>query len=173
MAVANHDAIMLDMLNTPTVLADASTIILGRLANIHVGLNAHLRMLKATDENFSIGVFPSTWQPDEDSHEMGHYPSSEPTLLKYQIGIHVLTKDSDRIRGLAIHTALTKRVRSVLYRDATLRVGLESLSVTDSFGTESYRKGRPQSIRYLSSEIGNNQLAYLSVLDYNLDTEMR
>lgn len=159
---------------TETVLSKFIDLALMRISAKDQDLKIFNRMLATNDPNLSVGVFPSTWMPNTDSYEMGSTSSpSEPTLQQYQIGIHVLTKDSDRLRGLSVHTAYARLVRMVLYRDNLLRVGLGSLTVTDSLGTESFRRGWANSHRYLSKELGNNTLAYLSVLDYTLETEMR
>jgi len=158
-----------------TVLSKFCDLLLSRIAAADVDLKIFDRMLSTSDPNLSVGVFPSVWMPNTESYEMvgsGASPS-EPTLQQYQVGVHMLTKDSDRTRGLAIHTAYARLVRMVLYRDPTLRVLLGSLTVTDSFGTESYKRGWANSHRYLSKELGQNNLAYLSVLDYTLETEMR
>lgn len=159
---------------TNTVLSDACTLMLGRILFYDEDISPFQRMLTTKDPNISVGVFPSTHMPDNDSHEMnGLGGMSEPPLQRYQIGLHVLTKDSERSRGLATHTAYARLVRMVLYRDQILRVGFGQLTVTDSWGTESFRRGWINSHRYLSTEIGNNTLAYLSVLDFTLETEMR
>ena len=159
---------------TETVLSGAATLILGRITSYDDDINPFQRMLTTSDPNTSVGVFPSIWLPDEDSFEMKNQGGpNEPTLQRYQIGLHILTKDSDRLRGLATHTAYARHVRMVLYRDNLLRLGLGQLTVTDSWGTESFRRGWINSHRYLSTEIGNNTLAYLSVLDFTLETEMR
>ena len=159
--------------NEVTVASEACRLMGEAFQRLDSAIIVHHRMLQPTDANFSIGVFPSVWMPDEDSYEMGHQPTHEPTLSATQLGIQILTKDSDRVRGLSLHTVIAKRVRRVLYRDNVLRLGLEALAVTASGETESFRRGRLVSHRYLSNEIGNNTLAYLSVLDYSLETEMR
>lgn len=156
-----------------TVLSKFCLLALGRITAKDEDIQPFDRMLSTNDPNLSVGVFPSTWMPNTDSFEMGNPYPQEPTLQQYQVGIHILTKDSDRERGLAVHTSYARLVRMVLYRDNLLRVGLGTLTVTDSFGTESFRRGWANSHRYLSKELGNNTLAYLSVLDYTLETEMR
>lgn len=160
------------MSENETVLSKFTQLAMARIAASDESLHMFDRMLTTTDPDRSVGVFPATWLPNHDSYEIGN-PSGEPTLQQYQVGLHILTKDSDRLRGLDEHTALARRVRMVLYRDTILRVALGSLTVQDSWGTESFRKGWATSHRYLSKELGNNSLAYLSVLDYTLETEMR
>src|SRR5689334_19734686 len=78
------------------------------------------RPLRPTDSNQCIGIYGTMWQPDENSYEIGHVPPQEATLNTYQVGIQTLVKDGDTQRGLAVSSILTKRVRSVVYRNEPL-----------------------------------------------------
>lgn len=129
------------------------------------------RPLDPKDPHLSVGVFGALWMPDDDSHEMGHAPSEEPTLSTYQIGVHGLIKAADREPGLRLHSLFAGRIRSVLYRDPALRVGLQALAVNDGLSTERYRRSRVRNQRFMNNEI-DKAFVYLSVLDLTIETEM-
>lgn len=138
------------------------------------------RPLRSTDPNFSIGIFATLWQPDEQSYEMGSallgqpQPTApaEPTLSSYTLGIQCLVKDGDEQRGLNINSILAKRIRSVLYRNEPLRVALGSLSVTDGDSVERMRRWGMRNQRYMNNDI-EGTFVYISTLDYWIETEMR
>ncbi len=131
------------------------------------------RPLRESDPNQSVGVFPSYWTPDEDSYEMRGIPSpgrSEPTLSQYLIMVQAFVKDMDEERGLATHSVLSKMIRSMLYRDAPLRVGLAALTVTMNGSTEKTKRWGIRTQRYFSNELSGSWL-YLSTLEFWLETE--
>jgi hypothetical protein len=110
--------------------------------------------------------------PDDDSFEMRGLPSGihEPSLSSYLIGIQAFVKDGDEERGAAVHGTLSKLVRTMLVNDATLRVGLRSLSVTTSGITERTQRFGVRTQRYLSNELSGSWL-YLSTIEFWLETE--
>lgn len=130
------------------------------------------RPLRETDNIQSIGVFGNQWNPDEDSFEMRGVPSGrhEPTISSYLITVQAFVKDMDEERGLATHSVLSKMVRSMLYRDNTLRVGLLALSVVMNGSTERTKRFGVLRQNYVSNELRGSWL-YLSTLEYWLETE--
>lgn len=138
---------------------------------IDVDLTVLKRPLRPSDPNQSVGIFASRWEPEDDSMEIGHIFPGEPTLQRYQIGVQALVKDGDEVRGLAIHSVLSMRIRSVLYRNADLRVGLQALYVTDGFSTERARRWGVRNQRYMNNDI-DGKFVYVSTLDFWLETEM-
>lgn len=127
------------------------------------------RRLKVTDNTQSIGVFPITWLPDVTSFEM---PSKEPTVQRYMIGVQSFVKDSDEQRGIAVHSVMAKVIRSMLYNDNPLQVGLNSLSVTMNGATEKIQRrgiNRQQFLDNLIDGVWN----YLSTLEYYIETETK
>ena len=135
------------------------------------------RPLRPTDPNYSLGVFATVWMPNDDSYEMGHLGGggdsgpNEPTLSTYQIGIQVLVKDSDSERALAVGSLLNRRIRSVLYRNADLRLALASLYTTEDSVTERLKRWGIRSQRYISNEI-EGKFVFISVLDMFIETEV-
>jgi len=131
------------------------------------------RPLRDSDPNESIGVFGVQWTPEEDSYEMRGAPSgaSEPTLQRYLITVQGFVKDMDEEAGLARHSVLSKMIRSMLYRDEPLRVGLATLSPVQMNGsTESLKRWGVRQVRYFSNEL-NSVWLYLSNLEFWLETE--
>lgn len=134
------------------------------------------RALRNTDPMQSIGVFAQAWGPDQASLEMqgiGHPAPQMPTIQEYTFGVQAFVKDSEEERGLAVHAAMSQRVRSVLYTDANLQVVLGQLSASlDGGWTESVRRWGIRTARYFSGEI-SAQMLYLSTLEFWIETETR
>ena len=143
-----------------------------RMKAIDKDLYVAKRQLRPSDPNQSLGVFASLWVPDDQSYEIKNGPvgRSEPSIQRYQITIQAFVKDMDEERGLAVHSVLSKMVRSVLYRDEPLRVGLTALSTTISGSTETTKRWQVDTARYIANEIQGSWL-YLSTLDFWLETE--
>lgn len=131
------------------------------------------RPLRNSDPIQSIGLFATQWRGDDDSIEIRGTPSpgpSEPTIQRYTLGIQAFIKDMDEERGLNTHSVLSKMIRSMLYRDAPLRVGLASLRSELDGSTETTKRWGIGQTRYLSNEISGEWL-FLSTLEFWLETE--
>lgn len=140
-------------------------------AGLDPDLTVLKRPLRPSDPNQSIGMWGALWSPEEDSYEIGHIAPHEPTLQTYQIGVQCLVKDGDEVRGLNIHSILSKRIRSVLYRNEPLRVALQSSYTTDGFSTERVRRWGVRNQRYMNNDI-EGQFVYVSTLDFWFETEL-
>jgi hypothetical protein len=134
------------------------------------GIACFRRPLRSSDPETAIGFYAATWEPDERSLEIGHAAPQEPTLQKYLVAAQAFVKDGDEERGLARHSVLSKMIRTMLYRDEPLRVGLSMLSVSMNGSVESARRWGIRSQRYLSNELDGSFL-YLSTLEFWLETE--
>lgn len=143
-----------------------------RFATIDTDITVLKRPLRESDPVQCIGIFGQQWMPNEDTYEMRGLPVgiSEPTLSHYVIGIQALVKDADEERGAAVHATLSKRVRTMLYRDNDLRVGLRSLSASVSGSLERTQRFGIRTQRYLSNELSGSWL-YLSIIEFWLETE--
>lgn len=128
------------------------------------------RPLRPTDPHMGIGVYATLWQPNEQTHEIGHF-AHEATLNNYQLGIQTLVKDGDTEKALAVGSIFTRRVRTVLYRNEPLRLALGSLYVEDGTSRESMKRWGVRSQRYMSNDI-EGKFVFISVLDYWIETEM-
>jgi hypothetical protein len=129
------------------------------------------RPLRNTDPTQSVGVSASSWVPNEDSLEMrGATAGQEPTISQYLISVQAFVKDMNEVNGLIVHAKLSKMVRTMLYRDATLAVGLRSLSVSAGLYQERVMRWGIRTQRYFSNELNADWL-YLSILEFWLETE--
>ncbi|HEY6019716.1 MAG TPA: hypothetical protein VIY48_07390 [Candidatus Paceibacterota bacterium] len=139
---------------------------------IDADLSIFKRPLRREDPIQSVGVFAQQWYPQEESYEMRGTPQGqhEPTLQNYYLGIQAFVKDAEEVRGLAVHSVLTKRIRTMLYRDNPLRIGLVSLVDVSNGMTERTNRFGIRSVRYVSNEIGGQWL-YLSTTEFWLETE--
>lgn len=141
-----------------------------RIALVDPDINVVMRTLRPTDPNLSVGVFATSWIPEDDSHEMGNR-EGEPTLGNYEIVIQTFTKAGDADTGIAVSSVFMRKVRMVLYRDATLRVALSALNVLDEYGKESMRKWKVNNCRYMSNDI-DGAFVFVSTMELHFETEM-
>lgn len=131
------------------------------------------RPLRATDPVQSIGILAAQWLPDEESKEMrGASFAVQPSLSRYAIAVQAFIKDMDDERGLANHALLSRMLRSMLYTDQPLRVGLSMLSSTMNGMTESTQRWGITQQRFFSNELTDEWL-FLSILEFWLETETR
>ena len=142
-----------------------------RLAALDAGLVVFKRPLRATDPNQCVGIVAAQWTPDNESLEMRGLPT-EPTLSRYMVTVQAFIKDMDEIRGLNVHSVLSRRIRNMLYNDTPLRLALGSLSSTLDGATESARRWGVSQQRFFANEIEASWL-YLSNLEFWLETETR
>src|SRR5687767_9909416 len=89
------------------------------------------RPLEGGDPNASVGITAIDWQPGE--YVIGQY---DPAVATYLYVIQGFIKHSNTAEGIALHNKLAKTIRTMLYRDADLRVRLGALSVTSLGATE-------------------------------------
>jgi hypothetical protein len=151
------------------------SLVFARMKTIDSDLRVYQRALRDSDGTQSIGVYPITWTPDESSFEMTGQPPSvqaaaEPTLQRYIIGVQGYVKDTNEEQGIAVHSILAKRIRSLLYRDPVLAVGLQSLSVTMNGSTERIQRRGIQVQRFLNNEV-QGVFMFLSSCEYYFETE--
>lgn len=133
-------------------------------------LRVFRRPLRESDPSQSVGIVAAQWLPDEESMEIRGTGFHQPTLETYLITVQAFVKDFDEERGLATHSVLSEMIRSMLYRDAPLRVGLSALATSVQGVTKRTRRWGIRQQRYFSNEIEGNFL-YLSTLEFWLETE--
>jgi hypothetical protein len=144
-----------------------------RIQYIDADLAVMKRPVRDIDPAQTVGVTAATWTPNENSYEMKGQEQgpAEPTIQNYLITVQAFIRSANEENGLAVHSVLTKMIRSMLYRDAALRVGLSSLVITDEFGaTERTRRWEVRLSRYFSNEL-NEEFIYLSNTEFWLETE--
>lgn len=150
---------------------NAVLVLAENLQRIDSDLFVARRPLRKTDPNQSIGVYATSWNPNEDSYEFLGVPTAhQPTLNNYLIGIEAYVKDADEERGLSAHSVLSTSVRAMLYRDPVLLVTLRSLVASTADSKERLQRFGIRTQRYSSNELQGSFL-YLSVLEIWLETE--
>lgn len=83
------------------------------------------RALRITDPARSASTFALTWQPMNDSQQIGQM---EPALNRYELRIQTLVKHANEEEGIALSSLDAKSVRVILYRDPNLKIRLLALS---------------------------------------------
>lgn len=135
-----------------------------------------MRALRVSDRVNAIGIFPSDWTPDPDSYEMQQpinpSPAGHPTIQSYLISFQAFVKDMEAERAIRIHSLMSKAIRSLLYHDVPLALGLQSLRVEMDGITEVIQRRHIGRQKYLSNEIDGSWL-YLSTLQYMIETESK
>lgn len=152
---------------------NAVKLIAVRFASLDADLFVTKRPLRPTDPIQSIGVFGQLWQPVEDSLELGGGPNpyaTQPRLETYNIGVQTYIKDTDMERGLDVSSVISEMVRTMLYHDEPLRVGLGALETTVLGVRKRTARWQIGQQRYLSNEVAGNHI-YLSTLELWLATE--
>jgi len=131
------------------------------------------RPLRKSDPNHSIGVFATTWSPEQDSVEMGGLKpagSRDATLQDYNVVIQSFVKDMDEVRGLAHHGVIAKSLRGTLARDVPLGVALQTLNSSVGGPLEVLASWRIGTQRYYTNELDGSWL-YMSTLDVQIQTQ--
>ncbi len=134
-----------------------------------------MRPLRNGDPRLAVGVFASSWAPNDQSYEMGGAVlgggRQEATLNQYVITVQTLVVDTDEIRGLTRSTVVAKRARDMLLRNPYLGVELSSLSATDLSGlTERTQRRWVKTQRFISTEL-QGSFTYLAALEFTIETE--
>lgn len=150
-----------------------------RFKTLDADLPVLKRPLRDGDGEQAIGVFPSTWLPDEESYEMNGgvtllgqpRAASEQSLSTYTIIIQGYVLDTDEQQGIGVHNVLAKMIRTLLYRDPVLAVGLDALSHTMLGSTERIQRRRVGIQRYLNNDV-DGVFMFLSSLEYYVETEL-
>lgn len=154
-------------------------IVLPRLRTLDADIPIFRRPLRDGDGQQAIGIFPTTWFPDESSYEanggttlMGQPRAADETTLSiYTIIIQGAVTDTDEERGIGVHNTLAKLIRTLLARDPVLAVGLANLSHTVLGAIERIQRRRIGVQRYLDNEI-DGVFMYTSWLEYYVETEI-
>jgi hypothetical protein len=97
---------------------------------------------------------------------LGH----DPSIDRYNVALQAFVKDMDEERGLAVHSVMSEMLRTMLYRDTALRVGLSSLSTNLNGVQKRTTRWGISTQRYFSNELQGSWL-YLSTLEFWLETE--
>lgn len=126
------------------------------------------RPLRPTDPERSVGIFPVDWNAVEGQMQMGNVG---PSLQTYSFRIHLLVKNSNEEEGRALYANDSKKLRTMLYHDQTLKVALGSLTeVVINDHTERLQRWGIRSQRFLNNEL-SGQFLFLSSTDFWAETQ--
>lgn len=149
-------------LGFPNNVVDVLTEELGAVEGVeHVAK----RPLNPPDPNMSIGVYALDWIPQ--GFEIGQY---EPVLATYNYALQAFVKHANEEEGILKHTLLSKLVRSMLYRETSIRVRLGALTETSLGIKERTQRWGVRQQRFISNEI-SGQFLFLSTMELWLETE--
>lgn len=161
--------------DTPAFPNNIVDILEYRISQIDADLTVVKRRLRTTDGNQTVGLVPTLWTPEQDSYEMlgpMDVARHRPTLVQYGISIQSYVKHADEVTGSRQHSVLASKLRSMLFTDDALRVGLLELSVADGARTERTKKWGIRRVQFLSNEL-NGSFLYMSILDSFYETETK
>jgi len=114
-----------------------------------------------------IAVFPASWQPDADTFFIGKV---EPSISYYLIKIQNLTIHGDVQAAYTQFTNDQRKIRAILYRDATLSVSLAAMQESYLGSIERFK--RLQVIRQTTIPARQRfGMYFLCETDVQIDTE--
>lgn len=139
------------------------------------GLRIYQRRLRQGDESESIGIFPTNWEPDDESAEMrGRSGAVVDTFQRYPIQVQSWIQDTDEFRGITHHAYLAALVRETLVHSPILAIDLPTLAVGVRGGVMEERTAKWGLLGQdlLSADLGSNQFGFLAVTRFYVDTQI-
>lgn len=130
---------------------------------------AFKRPMRASDLDQSFFVYASNWRPDANSYEIGFHG---PTIERYEIGMQALIKDMDRDRGQNRLGVLSELIRTFVYSDRSLRLGLEQLSTSFGGMVKKVQKVTVTKQNYFVATPKSRQFLYLSEMTLTVDVQV-
>jgi hypothetical protein len=125
------------------------------------------RPVRETDPSETIGIFPTSWRPDDMSAQIGQM---EMGLSRYTLTIQNIVKSMDEVEGRRRFSLHAKLLRAILYRDDGLRVLLGGLE-EELMGTkERVKRYGIVSQNFVSNEFPG-AFIYLGVTEFYVETE--
>lgn len=125
------------------------------------------RPLRPVDPSYSIGVFELYWEPLE--YEIGGM--EEPGISSYHYTIQAMTKHANEVSGRSEHSVFSKSIRSMLYRDHDIRVGLPELSGEELGATERFSRLMIERQRFYANEVSRGTFLFVSSLDFKVEVQ--
>lgn len=125
------------------------------------------RALNPTDPHGSIGVYPIGWDPE--AHEIGQEP---PSINKYELGVHVLTKYQNEEEGNQYHSEFAKKVRRFMYEDSDFLAALMDLQDDEDYPhvEKAIQRGITRQ-RFFTEPLPNGLYGSLSLTEWWLKTQ--
>lgn len=134
----------------PNNIVDVLSTHLARIDGVEVTFT---RALRITDPDASLGVFEGEWRPGD--HVIGQ---DDPQVSTFSFIVQFMVKHTDLEVAREFHTGISKTIRTMLYRDADLRLALVSLNETEFGVLERVQRFGVREQRFLSNELSGEFL---------------
>lgn len=125
------------------------------------------RACRPTDASRTVGIYAASWNPLEDSYEMGR---EDPTLNRYNIVVQNFVKSGEEAVGRRDHARISTIIRRRLQFDASLVTAVRSLTETTSEFIERVKKYRVARQIFSIGPV-DNTFYYLASTDVWIETE--
>lgn len=140
------------------------------------GIRIYKRRLRETDATESLGVFPTVWDPAEDSVEMRGDAVPRSTVQRYPINVQSYVESMDEDHGIAMHSYLASLIRDVLHESEVLEALLPTIRVRLLNKTESVLRYGVTSQSLIGGQMESGRRAgyfgYLSTTEFYVDTQI-
>lgn len=123
------------------------------------------RPLWPTDPHASVGVSAADWSPVD--MQIGQY---DPAIAAYSVTIETLVNVSNEVEGRNMTAEMAKSIRTMLYRDANLRVRLAQTQEVANGVREHVSHWKIRAQRFASNKVRSSFL-YVSTTDLIVETE--
>jgi hypothetical protein len=149
----------------PLNIVDALAVKVGEIEGVAIPVPK--RPLRLSDPAISVGVHADDWVPKPDSFQIGQV---EPSLATYMVRVQTMVRHSNEEEGRKLHTAISKHLRALLYRDEPLRVSLGGLYEDIRGSRERVQRFGVARQRFLNNTF-NGVMVYLATTDFFVETE--
>lgn len=109
-----------------------------RFTTILTGYTVQTEPVDPLSSDKSVAVFPMSWTPEDGTVLIGG--NGEPTINHYHIRVQNLTIHGDIQVAYTQFTNDQRKIRAILYRDATLRVALAAMQETYLGSREGFKR---------------------------------
>lgn len=140
------------------------------------GLRIYKRRLRETDATESVGVFPTVWDPTEDSVEMRGDAVPRATVQRYPINVMSYVESMDEDQGIQMHSYLASLIRDVLHESEVLEALLPVTKAALLTKTETVFRYGVLSQSFIGGQMESGRRAgyfgYLSTTEFYVDTQI-
>lgn len=139
------------------------------------GLRIHCRRLTDADDTESIGVYPTVWDPNDESIEMSGRPVPVATVSRYPIQIQSWITSSDEDTGIIKTSWLAVSIKTKLENSELLYAALRGPEMFVSLPNgkkETVLRYGVSSQSFLPTELNSNTFGYLSITEFYVDTQI-
>jgi hypothetical protein len=132
------------------------------------GHKVYMRPLRFTDTNPAIGVYAENWDPDETTMMIGQ---AEPAASRYNLTIQTMVKGLDEEQARNVHRAQNALMRTVLYRDDSLRLRLLGVSEESEGAVERTTKLGTTGQKFLNSQL-QSSFVFMTTTSLYVESEV-